>query len=273
MNWKGKLFGTVFGFFMAGPMGALIGATLGHQIDKNNDAESEGIEEFLRNRNKQQLQNAFFNTTFSMMGYVAKIDGVISTAEIDFTTRVMDEMRLSDIQRKQAIQLFDQGKQTDFPWRQTLITFIRECDSRKSLLFMFIEIQLQLAYSDGDLNTEEEPLLAEIARQIGLSNFEYQRIKLQFHARQQYEQQKQQWQQTYQHYQALSNVEAAYQLLGVKASDSDQEIKNAYRRLMSQNHPDKLAAQGLSEIQMNQAKEKTQQIRKAYETIKLARKL
>jgi DnaJ like chaperone protein len=273
MNWKGKLFGTVLGFFMGGPVGALLGATLGHQIDKNNHEEPEGIEEFLRYRNKQQVQTAFFNATFAVMGYVAKIDGVVSQAEIDFATRIMDEMRLSEIQRRTAISWFDQGKQADFPWRQTLSSFTRECDSRKSLLFMFLDLQLQLACADGDLNSDEESLLADITQQLGLSQFEYQRVKLQFQARQQFEQQKQQWQKTYQHYQALNGVETAYQVLGVKASASDSEIKNAYRRLISQHHPDKLAAQGLSETEMNRAKEKTQQIRKAYETVKLARKM
>ena len=64
----------------------------------------------------------------------------------------------------------------------------------------------------------------------------------------------------------------AYAVLGVKPDSTDAEIKKSYRRLISQHHPDKLVAKGLPEEMMTLAKEKTQQIRKAYETIMDARK-
>lgn len=56
------------------------------------------------------------------------------------------------------------------------------------------------------------------------------------------------------------------------AAASDSEVKRAYRRLISQHHPDKLVAKGLPEEMMTMAKEKTQKIRKAYEIISAARK-
>ena len=49
---------------------------------------------------------------------------------------------------------------------------------------------------------------------------------------------------------------------------TDKEIKRAYRRLLSQHHPDKLVAKGLPEEMMTIAKEKTQEIISAYELIK-----
>jgi DnaJ like chaperone protein len=272
MSWKGKVFGTMLGFFMGGPVGAILGATLGHQLDKENSDESVGIEDFLRTRNKQQVQTAFFKTTFAVMGHVAKADGVVSKEEIWLATRVMDEMRLSDLQRKEAIELFDEGKKEHFPLQQTLASFCRECDNRKSLRFMLLEIQFQVAYCDGDLNLKEEQLLAEIANHLGITSFEYQRIKMQFQARQRFEQQKKQWQQSYTHYQNLSQLDSAYQTLGLKATATESEIKTAYRRLIRQHHPDKLEALNLSEERMNQEKEKAQKIIKAYDIIKSVRK-
>lgn len=271
MSWKGKFFCTVLGFFMGGPVGAILGATIGHQIDKGTSDDSVGIEEFLKFRSKQQNQVAFFNAVFPVMGYVAKADGVVSKAEITLATQIMDEMRLNDSQRKEAINLFDEGKKENFPLRDTLVSFCRECDNRKSLLFMFLDIQFQIAYADGNLTFNIERLLADIGKQIGISNFEYQRIKLQFQARQRFEQQKEQWRQTYTHYQTISNLDNSYTILGVKASATENEIKNAYRRLISQHHPDKLEAQGLTQEAMNRKKEKAQQIIKAYEVIKTAR--
>src|SRR6056297_1252784 len=49
------------------------------------------------------------------------------------------------------------------------------------------------------------------------------------------------------------------------------EVKKAYRRLMSQHHPDKLAARGMPENMRPMAEEKTREIRKAYDLIKEAR--
>jgi DnaJ like chaperone protein len=67
-------------------------------------------------------------------------------------------------------------------------------------------------------------------------------------------------------------LESAYETLGLKSTTSDAEIKRAYRRLMSQHHPDKLVAKGLPEEMMKMATEKTHQIRTAYETIQEVRK-
>ena len=64
---------------------------------------------------------------------------------------------------------------------------------------------------------------------------------------------------------------AAYEVLGVSAQAANAEVTKAYRRLMNQNHPDKLVAKGLPESMMNMAVEKTRQIRAAYERICEAR--
>ena len=60
----------------------------------------------------------------------------------------------------------------------------------------------------------------------------------------------------------------AYKILGVSKNSSEAEIKKAYRRLMSQHHPDKLVSKGLPDEMIQLATEKTQEIRKAYDLIK-----
>jgi DnaJ like chaperone protein len=66
-------------------------------------------------------------------------------------------------------------------------------------------------------------------------------------------------------------LDDAYAILNVSASASDKEVKRAYRRLISQHHPDKLVSKGLPEEMMKMAAQKTDEIKKAYEQIKEAR--
>ena len=64
-----------------------------------------------------------------------------------------------------------------------------------------------------------------------------------------------------------NTLAGAYAILQVPSSSNKQDIKRAYRRLISRNHPDKLMAQGASKDKIKLANEKTQIIRKAYEQI------
>ncbi len=52
---------------------------------------------------------------------------------------------------------------------------------------------------------------------------------------------------------------------------TNAEVKRSYRRLMSQNHPDKLVARGLPESMLEVAKQKTQAIQAAFERIRESR--
>jgi DnaJ like chaperone protein len=63
----------------------------------------------------------------------------------------------------------------------------------------------------------------------------------------------------------------AYAALGVEPSASDAQLKRAYRRLMSENHPDKLAGRGLPESMREIAEQRTQEITAAYRVITEAR--
>ena len=59
-----------------------------------------------------------------------------------------------------------------------------------------------------------------------------------------------------------------YEVLGISKSASATEIKKAYRKLMSEHHPDKLVSKGLPKQALELAKNKTQDIQSAYEMIK-----
>ena len=65
----------------------------------------------------------------------------------------------------------------------------------------------------------------------------------------------------------------AYRVLGLSRTASDAEIKQHYRRLMNQHHPDKILARGLPSSQLPAAQKKTQAIRAAYDHIRAQREL
>ncbi len=262
MSWLGKVVGGAFGFMMGGPLGAILGASVGHQFDEGMHKYED--EEQLSPGDQHRVQMAFFTATFSVMGHIAKADGKVTTAEINLAKRIMDELALTEEMRTAAINLFQQGKDSNFPLYGVLDQFRRECHRRTHLIRMFLEIQIQAAYADGVLDKAEESVLHKICTHLGISRFEYERIKLQFQAQQRFYGQSQG--------SSVKQIDNAYAVLGIDESATDVEVKKAYRRLMSQHHPDKLVAKGLPEEMMVLAKEKTQKIRKAYETIKDSRK-
>ena len=256
MSWWGKLFGGTFGFMLGGPLGALIGAAIGHQLDgRVQDVSDEDQGVFGRER----IQMAFFSATFSVMGHLAKADGRVTADEIRLARQVMLQMQLDGRLKKLAMRLFAEGKSADFPLDDVLDQLKRECRHRHTLLRMFLEIQMQAALADGVIHVSERKLLLHVATQIGFSVAEFEQMETMLHAAG--------------HYgggrppSSGAQISAAYDMLGITVDASDAEVKKAYRRLMSQHHPDKLVAKGLPEEMMKLATEKTQQIRKAYELI------
>lgn len=276
MSWLGKVIGGTFGFMIGGPLGAILGASIGHQFDSG----MVGLEQpdAFNRGDQRRVQMAFFTATFSVMGHIAKADGRVSPAEISLANRVMDQMGLDGDMRKTAINLFQQGKDSSFPLDDVLAQFYSECHRRLDLTRMFMDIQIRAAMADGNIDSHEERLLLHICTQLKVSNFEYERLKMMAQARERFTsgnynyQHHNQQQGQYRPRQTKTSLQDAYSILGVSPSASDAEVKKAYRRLMSQNHPDKLVAKGLPEEMMKLAKEKTQKIAKAYEIIQEARK-
>jgi DnaJ like chaperone protein len=265
----GKLLGGLFGYAWLGLLGGILGIYIGHQLDK-------ALAQNFRAANPQRqakTQEAFFRATFVVMGFLAKADGRVSQDEIKWAEYVMGRMNLSPDMRKSAIGYFNQGKDGELDLEQELQQFKQAAGRHATLLQMFLEIQIQSAYADGELSPAELALLQRVYGQLGISKLRFEIIHQRIVAERAFAQgQHQQYGGGERHYSAPEKFAEACTVLGVKETDSDTDIKRAYRRLMSQHHPDKLVAKGLPEEMMRIAKEKTQEIQAAYETVKEYRK-
>jgi DnaJ like chaperone protein len=262
MSWWGKLIGGSFGFMLGGPLGAILGAALGHNFDRGLDNLPNGDSGSGQGR-QQRIQTAFFTATFSVMGHLCKADGLVSKNEIRVATGVMAQMDLSTVQRKAAMALFEQGKQAGFPLDDILRQLRQEIGHRLTLKRMFVEIQCLAACADGDVHATEKKLLLHICTVIGFDRHELDRLLSRITA--------QSRQSAGNQYTARTGVNDAYQVLGVPVSATDEEVKKAYRRLLSQHHPDKLVSKGLPEEMLKVATQRTHEIRQAYETIRAKR--
>ncbi len=263
MGWWGKLLGGAIGFAVGGPLGALLGAALGHNVDANLSAGSRAR---LNAGDQERVQTAFFTATFSIMGHLAKADGRVTRDEIVLAEQVMTQMQLNADQRETAINLFNEGKADGFPLDEVLEQFRIECHRRINLVQMFLEIMISTALADGKLDHTEERLLYYIGDRLGFPRPWFERLVAMVRGQQHFEGGDGE-------IPAGASLKDAYDVLGVSAKASDAEVKKAYRRMMNQHHPDKLVAKGLPEEMMKLATEKTQEIKKAYELIKVERGL
>lgn len=273
MSFLGKVLGGAFGFMLAGPLGALMGVAFGHQFDKGlrglKDVEVGGGSAgagFGRGA-PERVQMAFFTATFAVMGRIAKADGHVSPSEIALAENIMQQLGATGELKQVARKLFNEGKQPGFEFAGVLQQLRRELGRRQTLARMFLEIQVLAAYADGSLHPAEAAVLHEVAQALGISPRELAEIEALVRA-------------TQQGAGARGGVRPAtpslaedYATLGIAKDATNDDMKRAYRRLMSQHHPDKLVAKGLPQEMMKVAEEKTRQIRSAYERIRAARGL
>ena len=271
------ILGTLIGLVFGGPFGALFGGLIGYWLDSQQRRQLLRTARARTGQGRAQAQSAFFRATFMVMGRVAKSDGLVSQSEIDVATALMSRMGLTLDQRREAISLFNQGKEQGSDISGVLSAFRQAADS--SLTQIFLEIQLQAAYAGGHpISPAERAVLKQVCGLLNVSNFTFDVIHQRFLAQQSFYSRQQQWRQGSHSYRQQSvqaerySLDKAYGVLGVKADASDTEVKKSYRRLMSQHHPDKLVAKGLPPEMMEVAKEKTQEIQAAYDAIRDARK-
>ena len=264
----GKILGCYFGYTLAAPVGlgfcgVVIGIWLGNKFDRglnNNRFSTSSFFTF----SHSSTQKVFFDSSFAVMGYIAKSDGIISENEIRIAQDFMRQLNLNGSAKSEAIASFKRGKSNSFDLDQELNNLKSVLGHNTVMLRLFVEIQSKAAAADG-FSEKKIQILNNICSYLGFSSmFNNNYYQGGYYDR-------------YDGFKVRQDssiaLQKAYDTLEVNESVTDSEIKKSYRRLLGKNHPDRLIAKGLPKEMLNLAHEKTIEINKAYDLIKQSRNL
>lgn len=220
----------------------------------------------------------FFRAVFLVMGHLAKADGAVTHDEIRFAIGVMDRFGLAEPAREQARNLFREGASPHFEIHQVLAR-VRLGIEEPELKVALVGIAVRAAVVDGVLHARERELLEQVCGWLGLSEAHLKALiaeaRSDWHA---YsgngdpEEPRGRGGQSHGEEEQAVTVDA-YRLLQVDSTSSDAEIKQAWRKLMTEYHPDRLAAKGLPEDMMQYATDRTRMLTEAWEHLKRVRRI
>ena len=259
MNILGKLIGALIGFALfRHPFGILIGIAIGHLWDSG----------------AMRLQppggtapDSFMTPLFGLAGAIAKSDGRVSEAEIAAVENLMVRMQLSPAQRANAIERFTAGKQDGFPVHLAIADLKVWCHGRRDLAYLLLDMLLDIVYAEGPLAPGKFAIVRQLCWSLGVHERELAALAaMKGYA---YAASGSGGERAQQAPRDAASGKDPYAILGIERGAAESQIKRAYRKLMSQHHPDKLG--DVPEELKRRAEERAREINAAYERIRSER--
>lgn len=302
MNLWGKIFGILLGYlFIGGFWGILFGVLIGHLIDQGFTVFQVAAFTRVSARELEAIAPEFFTALFSVMGFVAKVAGKEAN-DVGRILTVMNTMGIPMEFKNDVVQLYRSGYSPDFSMHRMVGQLYIDCQEHSKLFEIFVELLLLAAMTEGKLSAVERQQIQTVCFQLDLSLVEFNRMHRlvksvarktirrsnkaaaagakmdgQFGAKREKQQkQRQEKRRERKHYNAPGgpekrNLETAFAILNVAQNASNDDIKQAYRRLTSRHHPDKLVAKGMPDEVLKMAEVRTREIRMAYDHIRAVR--
>ena len=253
MNWIGAAIGAFIGSGRGGILGGIIGAVLGNWVegkirgDASAPAARPGVREEL----------VVLSAISAMLAKLAKADGHISMDEVRYCENVFTRLGLKGEKREFCIRTFRQAKNdanSIYDYAASFAAAQPDGDIRT----VVYDILWDLACADGQVSPEECEILANIVRPL--------RIDPRLFA----------WHSARRSIGGVAQTESRadpYEVLGVRRSMSNEELRTAYREKAKRLHPDILRAQGLSDELLGRANDQMSRINAAWDAIKKERGL
>lgn len=254
MKIAGKLIGAMLGWaLLRHQIGIVIGVLFGHLWDIG--ALGAG------SVNPAPARD-FIGPLFGLAGAIAKSDGRVSEPEIAATENLIARLQLSPAQRMQAITQFKAGKQPHFAVALAIADLKAWCRGRRDRAYILLDLLLEIVFAEGQLAAEKLAIVRQLCWSLGVHEQELAALAAMrgygFGYRGGYRQSQQ-----------VPPTEPpgidSYAVLGLTPGASEREIKIAYRRLISQHHPDKLG--DVPDELKRRAEERAREINAAYEKI------
>ena len=232
MQLWGKLACATAGLAAGGPIGALVGGFAGHYfIDRE---EGDG---------RVENQVAFTVAVIALGAKMAKADGIVTRDEV---TAFKEVFKVPQSEMKNMSRVFDLAKQDVGGYEAYAKQLASLLKGNRKLLEDVLEGLFHIAKADGVLHPGEEQFLAEVAKRFGFTDTEFSYIKARH---------------------VSSAKRNPYDVLGITPGIGNDALKLHYRRLVANNHPDKMIARGVSSEFVNTATEKIAAINAAYDAV------
>lgn len=242
MSIWGKVLGGAAGFIaMGGPLGAIVGAALGHVVDKQTRGEDEP---------RDGTKAMSFTVGVIVLGAkMAKADGVVTRDEV---TAFRQVFHVPPHEVKNVARIFDRAKREAEGFEPYAMQLSRMFRDNKAVLEDLLDALFHIAKADDILHPAEIEFLQKTAAIFGFSPEEYDRIQAGH---------------------MTGDDKDPYTILGVDRGADDATIKAAYRKLIRENHPDTLIAQGVPQEFVDVANDKLAAINDAYDQVQKHRGL
>lgn len=239
----GRWIGGLLGWVSFGPIGALIGYILGAVLE-GDDSPRPSQRRASGSYSATEQRNSFLVSLLVLSSAVIKADGRILQSELDHV-RSFIRANFGEGAVPEAMRILQElnGKNIDINEVGGQIGRYMNYSQRLQL-FHYLA---QLAMADGEFSKSEKQMLERIAAVIGLSAADANSVIAMFY----------------------KDTDAAYAVLEIEKTATDDEVRRAYRRMAMKYHPDKVASLG-ADVQKS-AGEKFRQVKDAYEAIKAER--